>query len=202
MATRLMVCDVPNLDASLGDFLGRRPRFEDRPRWEVLREWFVFRGQGNGEPVAAAFLNVTAAPGRAQGFVAFLLSAGYRVWGRPKVGNSDIDEDMLACIDEVRSHGDLTELTIVSCDSRRFLAPAQTYVDEGISVTVAGFAENSGGLPFASSIEFVDLEEVQGLFPRPIPGRVRFDHLPASGGWFEPRGEISITERVTAGTSA
>lgn len=69
-----VLVDGENIDATLGSMLGRRPRPEERPRWERLLEFVRERW---GQPANGLFY--LAANGELpMAFVQALLAMGYR----------------------------------------------------------------------------------------------------------------------------
>lgn len=111
---------------------------------------------------------------------------GYATFVKPKRGDSDIDVDIVAYIRRREAEGDLREVLVASNDARAFKGILEELVARtGVAVTVLGFSAWAGTLARSETLNFIDLEEVEGLFPRPLP-RARIDDLPDEGQWFEP----------------
>jgi len=63
--------------------------------------------------------------------------------------------------------------------------PLETLVAKGTCVTVIGFREYANFALISEVIEFVDLEEIDGVFREPLP-RMTLETLPDSGAWLPP----------------
>ena len=193
-ATRvLLVWDAPNLDMGLGAILGRRPTGLERPRFDALGRWLLSRTAevsahhpGGVEPEATVFTNI--APGNAdvvRPWVEALRNVGFAVFAKPKVSeDSDVDSDMLAHIALRRGEG-LAALVVASADGQAFRAPLETIAADGVCVQVLGFREHASWALASDSLEFVDLEDIPGVFRERLP-RVSLDSLPAQGAWLQP----------------
>lgn len=193
----LLVWDAPNLDMGLGAILGGRPTAAYRPRFDALGRWLLSRtaelsakGGGKGrriEPEATVFTNI--APGSAdvvRPWVEALRNVGYAVFAKPKVDDdSDVDDDMLRHID-LRSRGaGLAGLVVASADGQAFREPLEAVAATGVPVQVVGFREHASWAVASELLEFVDLEDIPGVFREPLP-RVSLDSLPAEGSWLQP----------------
>jgi uncharacterized protein len=186
----LLAWDAPNIDMVISQILGTRPTSEQRPDFEALGRWFVTAGGPDVQNEAAVFANVPEyQPTGLLGWLSWLSSKGYRIFARPKAGDSDIDEDIVRWLTEAAASGDLAEVVVASHDARAFLRPLEELAERGVKVTVVGFAELAGGLGLSDRIELVDLEDIPGLFRTSLP-RLRLATLPEEGGWFEPRGRL------------
>ncbi|MDY6050324.1 MAG: NYN domain-containing protein [Corynebacterium sp.] len=186
----LLVWDAPNVDMGLGSILGSRPTSAFRPRFDAMGHWLIARAAQMGPdivPEATVFTNV--APGAAdilRPWVEALRNIGYAVFAKPKTTeDSDVDPDMLAHIRLRRSQGILNGVVVASADGRNFQPLLEELAAEGIPVTVVGFEENATWAVTHESIEFIDLEQIPGVFLEPLP-RVSLDMLPADGAWLTP----------------
>ncbi|HZK32053.1 MAG TPA: NYN domain-containing protein [Corynebacterium sp.] len=190
----LLVWDAPNLDMGLGAILGGRPTAAYRPRFDAIGRWLIARaeqlGQHTGtqvEPEATVFTNV--APGSAdvvRPWVEALRNVGFAVFAKPKISDdSDVDPDMLAHIHRRYEEGVLQGLVVASADGQNFQETLEELAEEGIPVTVLGFHEHAAWAVTAPTIEFVDLEDIPGVFREPLP-RVNLDQLPEEGAWLQP----------------
>ncbi|MCB0948742.1 MAG: NYN domain-containing protein [Mycobacterium sp.] len=199
----LLVWDAPNLDMGLGSILGGRPTAAHRPRFDALGRWLLGRtadlssrlGQTNREvplePVsleaeATVFTNIV--PGSAdvvRPWVEALRNVGFAVFAKPKVDDdSDVDSDMLAHIALRRSEG-LAGLIVASADGQAFKLPLEDIAAHGIEVQVLGFREHASWALASDTLEFVDLEDIDGVFREPLP-RIGLDSLPEQGAWLQP----------------
>ncbi len=202
----LLVWDAPNLDMGLGSILGRRPTALERPRFDALGRWLLARTAelaGNqqdvsAEPEATVFTNI--ASGNAEvvrPWVDALRNVGFAVFAKPKVDdNSDVDLDMLHHIALRRDEG-LAALVVASADGQAFRHPLEDIAHTGVPVQVLGFREHASWALASDSLEFVDLEDIDGVFREPLP-RIGLDSLPEQGAWLQPFRPLSalLTSRV------
>ena len=202
----LLVWDAPNLDMGLGSILGGRPTAAHRPRFDALGRWLLARtaelsaGQPEiaVEPEATVFTNI--APGSAdvvRPWVEALRNVGFAVFAKPKVDdNSDVDSDMLAHIALRRAEG-LAAVLVASADGQAFRAPLEDIARSGIPTSVLGFREHASWALASDTLEFVDLEDIPGVFREPLP-RIGLDSLPEQGAWLQPFRPLAslLTSRV------
>ena len=168
--TTYLLVDGENIDATLGaSILGRRPRPEERPRWDRLLDFA--RERWGQEPVGLFFLAAnTELP---MSFVQALLSIGYRpvpLSGAP--GDKVVDIAIQRTLRALRERpGDVM---LVSNDGD-FVEDLGALLDDRRRVAVVGFTEfrNSGFVPLAGDgLELLDLEYDAQAFTTPLP-RVR-----------------------------
>ncbi|HEU0190521.1 MAG TPA: NYN domain-containing protein [Mycobacterium sp.] len=210
----LLVWDAPNLDMGLGAILGRRPTGVERPRFDALGRWLLGRtaeisavstdpamtdGQGMAiEPEATVFTNI--APGTAdvvRPWVEALRNVGFAVFAKPKVDeDSDVDADMLSHIALRRDQG-LAAVMVASADGQAFRAPLEEIAGTGTPVQVLGFREHASWALASDTLEFVDLEDIPGVFRERLP-RISLDSLPEQGAWLQPFRPLAslLTSRV------
>ncbi len=202
----LLVWDAPNLDMGLGSILGRRPTALERPRFDALGRWLLARTAEvaanrhdvSAEPEATVFTNI--APGSAdvvRPWVDALRNVGFAVFAKPKVDeDSDVDSDMLAHI-ALRCEDGLAALVVASADGQAFRAPLEEISHGGVPVQVLGFREHASWALASDTLEFVDLEDIAGVFREPLP-RIGLDSLPEQGAWLQPFRPLSslLTSRV------
>ncbi len=210
----LLVWDAPNLDMGLGSILGGRPTAAHRPRFDALGRWLLQRtadisavsaGVSDDasqpvslEPEATVFTNI--APGSAdvvRPWVEALRNVGFAVFAKPKVDDdSDVDSDMLGHIALRRGEG-LAGLVVASADGQAFRAPLEEIAHEGVPVQVLGFREHASWALASDTLEFVDLEDIAGVFREPLP-RIGLDSLPEQGAWLQPFRPLSalLTSRL------
>jgi putative heme uptake system protein len=190
----LLVWDAPNLDMGLGSILGRRPTALERPRFDALGRWLLARTAEVSsvrpgvviEPEATVFTNI--APGSAdvvRPWVDALRNVGFAVFAKPKIDeDSDVDRDMLAHIAQRHSEG-LAALVVASADGQAFRQPLEEIARTGIPVQVIGFREHASWALASDTLDFVDLEDIAGVFREPLP-RIGLDSLPDHGAWLQP----------------
>ncbi len=202
----LLVWDAPNLDMGLGSILGGRPTAAHRPRFDALGRWLLNRtaelSAGHEgvsvEPEATVFTNI--APGSAdvvRPWVEALRNVGFAVFAKPKVDDdSDVDVDMLNHIALRRDEG-LAGLLVASADGQAFRQPLEDIARSGTPVQVLGFREHASWALASDTLEFVDLEDIPGVFREPLP-RIGLDSLPEQGAWLQPFRPLSslLTSRV------
>ncbi|WP_459589371.1 NYN domain-containing protein [Corynebacterium camporealensis] len=191
--TYLLVWDAPNMDMGLGALLGGRPTSAHRPRFDAIGRWVSELARERGaNPQAAVFTNV--APGGAdviRPWVEAIRNVGFAVFAKPKLHeNDDVDPDMLEHIESLRD--DLAGLVVASADGQNFQPLLEELVDDSIPVTVLGFHEHASWAVTHPDFEFVDLEDLDGVFREPLP-RVNLDNLPEGGAWLQPFCPVGLT---------
>jgi putative heme uptake system protein len=202
----LLVWDAPNLDMGLGSILGGRPTAAHRPRFDALGRWLLARTAELSadrpdivlEPEATVFTNI--APGSAdvvRPWVEALRNVGFAVFAKPKIDeDSDVDSDMLNHIALRRREG-LAGVLVASADGQAFKQPLEEIARAGTPVQVLGFREHASWALASDTLEFVDLEDIPGVFREPLP-RIGLDSLPEQGAWLQPFRPLSslLTSRV------
>ena len=203
----LLVWDAPNLDMGLGSILGGRPTAAHRPRFDALGRWLLTRTAElaagrptvSAEPEATVFTNIAAGSADVvRPWVEALRNVGFAVFAKPKVDeDSDVDSDMLAHI-ELRRREGLAAVLVASADGQAFRAPLEDIARIGTPVTVLGFREHASWALASDSLEFVDLEDIPGVFREPLP-RIGLDSLPEQGAWLQPFRPLSslLTSRLS-----
>ncbi|WP_227997584.1 NYN domain-containing protein [Nocardia australiensis] len=207
----LLVWDAPNLDMGLGAILGGRPTAAYRPRFDALGRWLLARtaelSVGSAyrvEPEATVFTNI--ANGTAdvvRPWVEALRNVGFAVFAKPKIDeDSDVDADMLAHIELRSRSAGLAGIMVASADGQAFREPLEELAAHGIPVQVLGFREHASWAVTSDSLEFIDLEDIPGVFREPLP-RVSLDSLPDEGAWLQPFRPLSalLTSRPSQGVA-
>jgi putative heme uptake system protein len=202
----LLVWDAPNLDMGLGSILGGRPTAAHRPRFDALGRWLLARTADLSaaregvslEPEATVFTNI--APGSAdvvRPWVEALRNVGFAVFAKPKIDeDSDVDADMLDHI-ALRNEEGLAGLLVASADGQAFRQPLEDIARAGTPVQVLGFREHASWALASDTLEFVDLEDIPGVFREALP-RIGLDSLPEQGAWLQPFRPLSslLTSRA------
>lgn len=201
----LLVWDAPNMDMGLGALLGGRPTAAHRPRFDALGRWLLHRTadasanapeQGQIEPEATVFTNI--APGSAdvvRPWVDALRNVGFAVFAKPKLtDDSDVDSDMLDHIELRRHTVGLAGVIVASADGQAFREPLLEVAADGVPVTVIGFREHASWALTTEGLEFIDLEDIPGVFREPLP-RIGLDSLPDDGAWLPPFRPLSALLR-------
>jgi uncharacterized protein len=183
----LLVWDAPNMDMSLGSLLGARPTSAFRPRFDAVGRWLLELAGPESVAEATVFTNVV--PGSTEvvrPWVEALRNVGFAVFAKPKLTeDSDIDDDMLAHIRLRDAEGGLRHVVVASGDGRAFREPLESLVARDVAVTVIGFREHATFALSSDLLEFVDLEDIDGVFREPLP-RITLDTLPETGAWLPP----------------
>jgi uncharacterized protein len=202
----LLVWDAPNLDMGLGSILGRRPAALERPRFDALGRWLLGRTAEvsadhddiSAEPEATVFTNIAAGSADVvRPWVDALRNVGFAVFAKPKLDeDSDVDSDMLSHIAQRYQDG-LAALVVASADGQAFRIPLEEIAHSGVPVQVLGFREHASWALASDTLEFVDLEDIAGVFREPLP-RIGLDSLPDQGAWLQPFRPLSslLTSRV------
>lgn len=193
MGHHVLVWDAPNVDMTLANIIDGKPTAKVRPDLAVLGEWLVDRAQDDPAE-ACVFVNVAShVAGPLRGWVLWLLEQGFRVFAKPKLGDSDVDDDMIGHLWDRYEQDDLDAVYVGSNDAKAFVEPLTELSRLGVEVTVLGFAEYAGQLSSVDTWDFVDLENIEGLFGEPLP-RITLEALPDAGRWFEPTGPLGGRE--------
>ncbi|MDN5859382.1 MAG: NYN domain-containing protein [Pseudonocardia sp.] len=193
----LLVWDAPNMDMSLGSLLGARPTSAFRPRFDAVGRWLLDLAGDEAVAEATVFTNVV--PGSTEvvrPWVEALRNVGFAVFAKPKTtDDSDVDDDMLHHIGLRAGEGTLRHVVVASGDGRAFREPLEELHDKGVTITVIGFREHATFAQSSEIIDFVDLEDIDGVFREPLP-RITLDSLPDGGAWLPPfRSLRSLLER-------
>jgi uncharacterized protein len=167
--TTYVLVDGENIDATLGtSILGRRPRPDERPRWERLLQF----AREEWEQPATGLFFLAANNELPMAFVQALLAIGYRpipLSGEP--GEKVVDIAIQRTLAELRRRD--ADVLLVSNDGD-FVEPVSDILD-GRRVGVIGFVEfrNSAFAQLAErGLEFFDLEYDVRAFNEKLP-RVR-----------------------------
>jgi uncharacterized protein len=114
-----------------------------------------------------------------------LRNVGFAVFAKPKIDDdSDVDADMLNHI-AVRHREGLAGVLVASADGQAFRQPLENIARSGVAVQVLGFREHASWALASDTLDFVDLEDIPGVFREPLP-RVGLDSLPEQGAWLQP----------------
>jgi putative heme uptake system protein len=190
VARHVLVWDAPNVDMTLANIIDGKPTAKERPDLAVLGDWLVEQAEPDDDVEACVFINVAPhVAGPLRGWVLWLLEQGFRVFAKPKLGDSDVDDDMIDHLWDRFDQGALATVYVASNDSRAFAEPLTALADRAVSVCVLGFAEYAGALTTQPGLRFIDLETIDGLFEEPLP-RITLETLPVEGRWFEPTGVL------------
>ncbi len=184
----VLVWDAPNLDMALSNLIGGKPTPSDRPNFNALAKWLVRRAAHvNGSAEGTVYTNVVrGAEDRIRPWVDALRIIGFSVFALPKIENSDVDDTMVAAIEQAISDGNVDEILIASGDRRAFDDVAARAMAAGIKVHYLGFREFTAT---ASIMPFIDLDEVEGMLSTSIV-RASLTNLPDDGVMLAPLGRL------------
>jgi uncharacterized protein len=76
-------------------------------------------------------------------------------------------------------------VAVASADGQAFREPLEELCALGITVSVLGFREHASWALASDTLEFVDLEDIPGVFRERLP-RISLDSLPEQGAWLQP----------------
>lgn len=168
--TTYVLVDGENIDATLGSsILGRRPRPDERPRWERLLQ---FASEGADKPANGLFF-LAANNELPMSFVQALIAIGYKpIPLSGDAGEKVVDIAIQRTLVELRNRD--ADVLLVSNDGD-FVDQIRDLLDGSRRVGVVGFAEfrNSAFLQLANQgLAFYDLEYDVQAFNERLP-RVR-----------------------------
>ncbi len=86
---------------------------------------------------------------------------------------------------ELRHREGLAGVMVASADGQAFREPLERLAQEGIATQVLGFREHASWAVTSEIIQFLDLEDIPGVFREPLP-RVSLESLPDEGAWLQP----------------
>ena len=161
-----VLVDGENIDATLGNsILGRRPRPEERPRWDRLLDWAE---RSLDQPVTGLFF-LAASTELPVAFVQALLAIGYRpvpLSGEGKIVDVAIQRTAEALVDRD------ADVVLASHDGD-FVPQVQRLCDGSRSVAVVGFSEFvNASFRELPGLRVIDLEYDVEAFNSRLP-RVR-----------------------------
>lgn len=166
----VFVMDAPNVDASLGDTLGRAPLPSERMRMDVLMQWLRNKQQANRSQLyAKIFVNRPTHPtarNKQFGWIAAMQKLGYHVYSKVRTADdSDIDEEMVEYIGKLVGCHNVVEIILASNDGWRFNSLMEVLAISGIKVTILGFEEYPSVLTKNELFSFVPYSAITGLCP-------------------------------------
>ena len=159
-----VLVDGENIDATLGSgILGRRPRPEERPRWDRVKR---FAEEHWGQPVTALFF-LNCHGELPMSFVQAMIAVGYKpvpLTGPPDV--KVVDVAISKTLRAIRRRD--ADVMLLSHDGD-FLADMAA-LDDGRRLAAVGFHEfrNAGFAQLGPHIELIDLEYDVRAFTEPL----------------------------------
>ena len=179
-----------------------RPRFDALGRWLLARTAEVAAGQSgrtlqpSPKPPCSPTSRRAAPKWCGRGWMRCV------TWGSPSSPNPKSTKTAMStatCSTTSRSgvHEGLAALVVASADGQAFRLPLEEISRGGVPVQVLGFREHASWALASDTLEFVDLEDIAGVFREPLP-RIGLDSLPEQGAWLQPFRPLSslLTSRV------
>jgi len=162
--TTWVLVDGENIDATLGtSILERRPRPEERPRWDRLS---AFAADRWNQPATGVFF-LNASSGMPLTFVQALKSLHYVVV--PLSGTSDQKVVDIAIQRTLRALRDRPADVMLVSNDGDFADDLAALIDGDRRVGVAGFSEFRSGALSIPGVELLDLEHDARVFDAPLP---------------------------------
>lgn len=182
----LLVWDAPNMDMTLSTAIGGRPTPDTRPSFTAVGRWLSGRAT-EGRAEACVFTNIVpGSEARVVPWITAVRTAGFAVFAKPKVeAEDDIDDHLAAHIRLRAGEGAVAEVVVASHDAAAFGELLEEMAAAGTRATVLGFEEFASFANRSPVIEFIDLESIAGVFPKPLP-RTNLAALPPEGAWLAP----------------
>lgn len=160
-----LLVDGENIDATLGTgILGRRPRPEERPRWDRVKKFAQDRW---GQPVTALFF-LACHSELPMPFVQALIAVGYKPV--PLSAEADVKVVDVAIQRTLDAIGQRDADVMLASHDGDFLPQIEALTD-GRRLAVLGFSEfrNAGFAALGSGVELIDLEYDVKAFTEPLP---------------------------------
>jgi putative heme uptake system protein len=194
----VFVWDAPNMNSAQEELIGPRPGAVHADMSKLM-EWLVERA-GDNVLNACLFFNVRGEPSpKYHSWLRFLSSRGFDLFLKPKrTDDSDVDSDMLRYIEERVACGDVVEVVVASHDARCFEEPMKRWAQQGMRVTLVGFAELANGWRDFEDVIFVDLESIPGLFGETLKRHINLWRLPDEGELFKSTSDPASYRRAPA----
>lgn len=159
-----LLVDGENIDATLGSaILGRRPRPDERPRWDRVKR---FAEEHWSQPVTALFF-LAAHNELPMPFVQALLAVGYKPI--PLSGPWDVKVVDVAISRTLQAIRDRSADVMLASHDGDFL-PDMAALGDGRRLAALGFAEfrNAGFAALGEHVELLDLEYDVRAFTEPL----------------------------------
>ena len=185
----LLVWDAPNMDMSLGSLLGARPTSAFRPRFDAVGRWLL--DLAGRHAVAEAMRVHQRRAGQHRGGPAVGGGAAQRRLRRLRQAEDQPKTPIstTTCSAHIELRADEGHAASTWSSRRatggRSASRWRSCARDGTYVTVIGFREHASFALTSEVIEFVDLEDIEGVFREPLP-RITLDSLPDGGAWLPP----------------
>lgn len=188
-----LVWDLPNMVSSLGQVIGSSAAKKTRYDYVTLAEYVVEISGQELTPSGTVFMNVAKdqLPGL-QRLVNMLRSCGFGVYARPKINDSDIDDNLVAY---VQANALDTAHLLIATHDKGLVDRAVAPLDPRCRISVLGFEELSSYALGSDRLEFVDIGDVDGMFSKPL-ARSLLTRLPDEGAYLRPLGSLKGAKRA------
>ncbi len=182
----VIVVDLPNMNSRLRELVGADVHLgeDQKIHYDVLKAYFESLFDDDTDINATAFMNVSHDNwGGALGWSnSSMKSAGWEVYVRPRIGKSDVDENMTAHIEKITNNPakEVVMVAIVSHDVSQFGGLLAQLSRQGIRAAYVAFSEMISPWP-KEGVEVIDLRDIAGITDKPLPDRLRYENIPAEG---------------------
>ena len=192
----------------LGSILGGRPTAAHRPRFDALGRWLLSRTaelSRRGHAPTSRWSRRRPSSPTSPRVAPTSFDRGWRryvTWASrssPNRRSTKTATSTATCSTTSRFDAarDWPAYLVASADGQAFKQPLEEIAREGVPVQVLGFREHASWALASDTLEFVDLEDIPGVFREPLP-RIGLDSLPEQGAWLQPFRPLSslLTSRV------
>ncbi len=189
-----LVWDLPNMLATLNKIAGgcsaaKKTRYE----YTALAEYVVGMAGPDLTPAGTVFMNVPKEQVTGlQRLATMFRSCGFGVYARPKIDDSDIDDNLVA---HVEANASDTARLLLGTHDKNLIERTVAALDPSCQITVLGFEEQSAYAMSSDRVEFVDLDDIDGMFSTPL-ARALFTRLPNNGAYLPPLGSLRAAKRA------
>lgn len=188
-----LVWDLPNMMATLGKIVGSSVAKKTRYEYAALAKYLVETAGEELAPAGTVFMNVPKEQvSGLQRLAIMFRSCGFGVYARPKIADSDIDDNLVA---HVEANASDTAHLLIATHDKTLIERTVAVLDPACRITVLGFEEQSSYAMSSDRTEFVDLEDVDGVFSKPL-ARALFTRLPDEGAYLRPLGSLEGAKRA------
>lgn len=188
-----LVWDLPNMMATLGKIVGSSAAKKTRYEYASLAKYVVETAGEELTPAGTVFMNVPKEQASGlQRLAVMFRSCGFGVYARPKIADSDIDDNLVA---HVEANASDTAHLLIATHDKALIERTMAVLDASCRITVLGFEEQSSYAVSSDRMEFVDLEDVDGMFAKPL-ARALFTRLPDEGAYLRPLGSLKDAKRA------
>lgn len=199
--TRLLLWDEADVASRLRDVLVAPVPTTPQADLDAVFVWLEGRCAAGEAPEAVYFTSVASGEeeARASG-ITRLRELGYEVHVRPTSRDSSATPSILERARAAVADGSVGEVIVASHDGAGLAAALESLPSE-VTVTILGFRERASFAASHGRLGFVDLEEVPGALPAPLPRTNLYD-LPTEGRALAPLRRRGRAARAAAPAEA